>query len=537
MSATYKYNFRRWSLRGKSDLMSITAMPAMTTLAYERMAAAAWLELAETDSDLPRHDPMQVGAWADTYDAAKFCTDYAAGKQYAWACAACYSIKLPAEAQAGTKAKVEAVIATVYGDRWLGEGAIISAFLTASSTPPAWADIIETASPTYLASSPDPAPAADAVTSPDWKAPLRRITRSNTAPDNDYAATVTADVPADATAYLHVVIRLSDYTSVRQISATDGGTRDSAWIEGGAKIDGTTLAVRFDRAVTADGQAKIKLLNEYNFDDVGRNDNRLGGVIDSESAIAVKYLQTTGVLPAEETGDAAMMRRMLEMRDAQTVAQLNALGESVAGNVVARHFDVLGGWVGCRYSAISGPPAYHQYRLHGMLMVRSTCTNCETADGLSLDVAIPTLPVGQIVRVAMYVHSGAMPYASVANGDRLALNIVTMASACDPALILGTATSVSLAYFIDSTELPLDTVLPYPAQSVAITPVGTFDLIGGTGLASGTKIPFSAPVTLPRYCVVIVAINVIGYTSAWVAAPATSTAVQFKPSDLSLHIV
>ena len=519
MSHTYNLPFTRYGLRGVSDLLSCTAMSAMTTLAYQRMISAGWIKLDGSTSDMPTHQFRQTGFF-DGCDAAKYCGDYDAGEQKAYAAAVCYTIKIPADAMSGTVAKVESISATLKGDRWTACGAVLAVIPSTSPNPPSWADVL---SATY--SSPDPVTAIDDE-DPTWQAPLRKLVRSNDGDDTSCDATIPLSSGVDATAYLHVVLRLGDYISAH-----------GAWIEGSAMVVGATLAVTFDRSVTADGQAKIKLLNEYNFDDVGRNDNRLGGVIDSESAIAVKYLQTTGVLPAEETGDAAMMRRLLEMRDAQTVAQLNALGESVAGNVVARHFDVLGGWVGCRYAAIFGPPAYHQYRLHGMLMVRSTYTNCETADGLSLDVAIPTLPVGQIVRVAMYVHSGAMPYAFVAAGDRLALNIVTMASACDPALILGTATSVSLAYFFDSTELPLDTVLPYPAQSVAIVPVGTFDLIGGTGLASGTKIPFSAPVTLPRYCVVIVAINVIGYTSAWVAAPATSTAVQFKPSDLSLHIV
>ena len=534
MSATYNYNFKRWSLRGKSDLMSITAMPAMTTLAYDRMAAAAWIELAEKESDLPPHDWAQSG-FLDSYDAAKYCGDYADGKQVAYACAACYSVKIPADALAGTVAKVEAILATVYGDRWLAEGAIISAFLTASATPPAWADIVDGS--TALASSPDPAPAADAVTVPDWQAPLRQITRSNTAPDNDYAATLAPATATDATAYLHVVIRLSDYIAVPQLSITGGGTRDSAWIEGGAKIDGTTLAVTFDRAVTPDGQAKITLLNEFNFDDTGRNDGRLGGTIDNESAIAIKYTQTAEYLPAQETGDATMMRRLLEMRETQTIAQLSNISGTVSGNIVARHFDVLGGFVGCRYAAISGPPAWHQYRLHGMLMSRSTCSNGETVDGLSLDVAIPTLPVGQIVRIAMYAHSGPLPYAHVGDGDRFACNIVTMASACDPALILGTATSIGLGYFMVSTELNTDTVLPDPPQSVDVIPLGTYDLPGGSGLAANAKIPFAAPYTLPRFCVIFVAINVIGYTADWVAAPATSTAVQFKPSDLSLHIV
>ena len=451
MSATYKYTYKRWSLRGVSDLMSVTAMPAMTTLAYERMAAAAWLAVTDLEGDLPPHKYSQTG-FLDAYDAAKYCGDYALGKQKAYACAACYSIKLPAEAQAGTKAKVEAILASVYGDRWLAEGAILSAFLTASATPPAWATIVETASPTYLASSLDPAPAADAVTVPDWGAPLRRITRGNVAPDHTYAATITAETATDSTAYLHIVIRLSDYISVPQLAVTGGGTRDSAWIEGGAKIDGTTLAVRFDRAVTPDAQATLALINEFAYDDTGRNDAGLFGPLDNASAVALKYVQTAGILPNHENGDAAMMRRLLEMREAQSTGQLNNLSGSTAGNLVARHLDAVGGYVGCLYSSIAGPPAFHQYRLHGMLLARPTYTNNETVDGLSLDVEIPTLPAGQIVRIAMYAHAGPVAPALYSDGARLSCNVVTMASACDRPPAVSTPAGVVIARTSSATD-------------------------------------------------------------------------------------
>lgn len=537
MSSTYQLSFKRHVLRGVSDLMSITAMPAMTALAYDRMSAAQWIEVAEHESDLPRHDWAQSG-FQDSFDAAKYCGDYAEGRQQAYACAACYTVKIPSDALAGTVAKVESILATVYGDRWLAEGAILSAFLTASATPPAWATVIETASPSYIASSPDPAPEADEATVPSWEAPLRCIERSNTGPDTSYTATLAPAVAPDALQWLHVVIRLSDYLSVPQLTLSTGGTRESAWIEGGAKIDGTTLAVQFDRVVDLDAQAKILLINEFDFDDTGRNDSGLMGAIDNASTISLKYVQTEGFLPAHETGDAAMMRRLLEMRDSQITGQLSIIAAgSAADNAIARHFDAVGGYVGCLYSNIVGPPAFHRYRLHGMLMARSTYSNGETVDGLSLDVAIPTLPVGQIVRIAMYAHAGPIAPAFYADGERFPCNVMSMASACDPELILGTATSIGLAYFMEATSFVQDNVLPYPPQSISVAPLGTFDLTGGAGLAANTKIPFSAPYTLPRFCVIFVAINVIGYTADWVAAPATSTAVQFKPSDLSLHVV
>ena len=533
MSATYKYNFKRWSLRGKSDLMSITAMPAMTTLAYDRMAAAQWIEVAQQESDLPPHDWAQSG-FQDSYDAAKYCGDYAAGKQIAYACAACYSIKLPADALAGTVAKVEAILATVYGDRWLSEGAIISAFLTASAPPPAWTDIVDGS--TALASSPDPAPAADAVTVPDWQAPLRQITRSNTAPDNDYAATLAPATATDATAYLHVVIRLSDYIAVPQLSITGGGTRDSAWIEGGAKIDGTTLAVTFDRAVDLGSQAKIKLMNEFGYTATGRDDIGFVPAIDNCCSISIKYVQTAGIAPEHELGDAAMMRRLIEQRETQSIGQLNSLlAGKAADNHVYGDFSGVGGLVGVTYNDITGDPAFHRYRLNGVIIGRQTATNQETVDGVSLDVDIPALPVGMQVRISMYAHDGPIPAAlyDAEMGQRLCNNIFTMETATNADFINGTATSAKLGR---DAVLNMDSLLVHPATEISLIPLGTHD-VEATLIEAGTKIPFAAPFKLPRFSVIFISFAVIGFNDNWVAAPGVNSVIDFKPSEIFLHIV
>ena len=536
MSETYKYTFKRWSLRGKSDLMSITAMPAMTTLAYDRMAAAAWRALTGTESDLPRHDPEQVGAWADTYDAAKFCTDYAAGKQYAWACAACYSIKIPSDALEGTKAKVEKVLATVYGDRWLGEGAIVSAFLTSSATPPAWADILDGS--TAISSSPDPAPDADEATVPMWGAPLRRITRSNTSADNSYQAELAVSPSTDATSYLHVVIRLSDYISVRQLAVTGGGTRDSAWIEGGAKIDGTTLAVRFDRAVTADGQATIELRNEYSLEDIYTNRHGFCSSIDNETAFALTYFQDTAIKPTSEPGDAVMMRRVLESREHQHIAQQRSFGGTYsAGHGIVVELATWGGYIGCRYQNLTDAPKWHRYELRGLFFVRSAFTSMETVAGLSFDSALAAIPAGETVRIAMYAHDGPLPPSSMLDGDRIGLNMISMHSASDYDVVSGVATTIKLAVGSHSSVNSDDSLISHPMYDAPVVPLGHYDIVGGTGLAANTMIPFAAPYTLPRYVAIFVAINVIKYDDNWVAAPDQHTSVRFNPSDFFLHIV
>jgi len=538
MSATYKYNFTRWSLRGKSDLMSITAMPAMTTLAYDRMAAAQWIEVAQQESDLPPHDWSQSG-FLDTYDAAKYCGDYASGKQIAYACAACYSIKLPADALAGTAAKVEAILATVYGDRWLSEGAILSAFLTASATPPAWADIVDGS--TALASSPDPAPAADAVTVPDWGAPLRQITRSNTAPDNDYAATLAPATATNATAYLHVVIRLSDYISVPQLTLSTGGTRDSAWIEGGAKIDGTTLAVQFDRAVTPDGQATIELMNEFQHAGNSRSKTGMTPAIDNTCQITLSYAKGA-LAPTKMLGDSVMMRRLIEQREAQSVGQMSSLGSGVdAGNNVFVNFSFVGALVGVTYTSDAD---FTKYRLNGMCIARQAHTHEQVVDGVSLDVDMPALPVGMMVRVSVYSHEGVIPPAIYSGDDgyRVMPTIISMGTMASSDFLLGRATTAKLGYVSSSdASVSLDRLLEDSASGkvsvdIPLVPLGTLDL-NGSGILAGTKIPFSAAYKLPRFCVIFVSFAVIGFSDEWVAAPAVNSVVDFKPSSIFLHIV
>lgn len=551
MSAKYNYNFKRWSLRGKSDLMSITAMPAMTTLAYERMAAAAWLELAETDSDLPRHDPMQVGAWADTYDAAKFCTDYANGKQYAFACAACYTIKIPAEAQAGTKAKVEAVIATVYGDRWLGEGAIISAFLTASATPPAWADIIDGS--TALASSPDPAPAADAVTVPDWRAPLRQITRSNTAPDNDYAATLTPATATDATAYLHVVIRLSDYISVRQISATDGGTRDSAWIEGGAKIDGTTLAVQFDRAVTADaGEVLMALAQGWD----RSSDSPLAGPPCYDVDLHLAYYRQNSTLLTGAPHYRSLIERMR-----WTPSMLNGTLTDGSAEIISRydanliHTALNNGKAGFFKSTATGYTNCN-YAISWVLYGR-TVLGGKTVSAISFpDASIAAPTAGLTYRLSVFGAAGGYSCTDTYSDNSakpsatFPPHMISAYAATDPLFYAGESATPSLK-FIQLVNAPKASVTYHQQHNMAIeSALSAMIEIGATvpltrlasidvtaALAAGTQIQFDAPWAVPQVGVVYVALAPIAVTSEYTQSPDTADQLTFRPRDFHLHVV
>lgn len=239
MSNTYKIPYTRNSKRGVSDLMSITAISAAMSQAESLMINSNWIPVSNLIADLPLHSFTQSG-FQDGFDAATFCGDYASARQRAYACAICYTIKIPNEALAGSIAEITSITASLYGDRWASAGAIIAAIPSAFATPPAWSAVLSA-----TATSPDPVTEKDDA-DPTWQAPLRKITRSNdqfnvSGEPNDHACTVTIPIAVAATPYLHIILRMGDY-------ATHAG----AWIEGGVMLDGTSLAVTFDRAVTLD---------------------------------------------------------------------------------------------------------------------------------------------------------------------------------------------------------------------------------------------------------------------------------------------
>jgi hypothetical protein len=196
-------------------------MAACTQQAYHAMLADSWTRVEERESGMPRHNWAQTG-FSNRWDAAKYCGDYADGFQHGYATAVCYTIRMPADALAGTAANIVSLAIPVYGDRWLADGCDIGVTLSASATPPAW-----------------DAPADDAVTG------QLAVTPSNTGTDT--SATVVFDwsaAPKTALAYLHITLRLTDYLTHR-----------GAWIEGSAMINGAGIAVTFDRDVEPDDAA------------------------------------------------------------------------------------------------------------------------------------------------------------------------------------------------------------------------------------------------------------------------------------------
>lgn len=247
--STQALPFQRWIIRGATESpVSVTATRAAATMAYSAMSASGW-ERAGVDSNLPPHKYDQGGP-LETYDAYKYCGGYdgATARQMAYCGAVCYSVPLPAYAAPGssTAYAMSELSATVYGDRWLGDGSRIDVFLTDSPTPPAWADVV--AGTGRVATTGDPAAASAA--SPSYGPPLQCVVRSNSGADTSstVAIALSGVESSGAAQYLHAVLRLGDYTNVPSISK-NGAMVDSAWIEGSAALIGASMTGVFSVAV------------------------------------------------------------------------------------------------------------------------------------------------------------------------------------------------------------------------------------------------------------------------------------------------
>ena len=510
MSNTYKLKSTRALKQGVTpSLMSTTAMPLMTAVAYNSMVLSPWEKTTEKLTTLPKHYYAQSG-FRDTYDAAKFCGDYSESQQNAYACAVCYTIKIPLDALVATIAKIESISATLYGDRWLSEGAILSAIPSSSAEPPEW-DSVLAASYT----SPNPAEAVDAVS--DWVAPLRQIVRSNSGADNKCDAVLElGDTGVDAMRYLHIVLRLSDYISVPQLVNADLTTRDSAWIEGGALIDGATISVTFDRVVADDPGIVLTTIKKpitvetprnLNFDqfDVQANFSHEGTLTIFESVGGVMNLISEGVGLDDyhQTGP----ENTFGLKSLTTGTLSCSLGIPNSACFIMRGLMTYGGYA--KGLSFSNP----------------------FPKGLSAETSY--FPVGIKLRIAMYMHSGTIPPVSfTASASEMNIdhaNCLSSSSAFSQELRLGSASSIGLTRVTAGAWAFDDTLT---AITVGLTPLGTYDISDSSMLPAGTMIPFSSNLLLPRYAIFFVVISVIGVTADY--APLVDPFSGYAQAELDL---
>lgn len=225
----------RWTISGFSGPQPLAGTEDRAREAYAAMCAAEWVRSIEGAS-IPAHhydfaSPQGGDAYRQTwgYDAVTRTERSACG-------AVCYSVKIPADALTGDSCSVASVAASIFGDRWLDGGAIVSAILSADATPPAFSDFLSASATTTAMLAPTPA------TKPAGADAKWRNARA------DGTATLALTVGSPATAWLHVCLRVANYLFVY-----------GAWHDGGAMLNPDTLSVTFSRDVTPDASAGTPL--------------------------------------------------------------------------------------------------------------------------------------------------------------------------------------------------------------------------------------------------------------------------------------
>ena len=223
------FDFVRRVLRGFSGPQPLGGTAQRAAEAHAAMLASSWIASADGPTIPAHHYDTASPAPGDAYRQT-FGYDESTRTERSACGAVCYSIKIPADALTGEACSVSSVSATLVGDRYLECGAIMAAFLSDDATPPAWADILAAPSTAALLA----ATSAEATVKPNKRA--------------DKSATATVSLSAAAKPYLHLVLRVADYTAVR-----------AAWHEGGAMLDPDTISVTFSRDVTPDTPAGTPL--------------------------------------------------------------------------------------------------------------------------------------------------------------------------------------------------------------------------------------------------------------------------------------
>jgi hypothetical protein len=229
MSDTLTLPFVRFTRQFHTDPATLTAWLATLAAGIEGLKTAPWVAAAAgTAATLPLSDP--TGQFeSQSYDAFKASGDAAASRQAAYLGMAAYRFKIPADALAGTAANIESVAVKAYADKFLWKGLLLAAYVSASDTPSAdWAVLrsgdVATALTDGVGVLPEPDPA------------------TATATNKSAVLTMTPAAALAPQAYLWLVVQLADWEA----------NAYEYWIEGAGMLEGSSVAVTFDRDVTAD---------------------------------------------------------------------------------------------------------------------------------------------------------------------------------------------------------------------------------------------------------------------------------------------
>lgn len=216
---SYTLPYDRFVRQVSSPLSSISDTSGIAQQAATGVQVAPWRLVAGRESAMPAHSATQTSGHDDAYDAYKFCGDYSAGQQRAYAACVAYRYRVPTEALTGTAAKLLSVVVPLRVDRWVAAGVRVAVYQSDSAAPPdTWSDIRDG----HIAAA-----AQLPVMDP-------RV-------DQQADITLTLAVAATAKKFIYVLLTLENYADIR-----------GYWIEGSARIIGGNVGITFNRSVTAD---------------------------------------------------------------------------------------------------------------------------------------------------------------------------------------------------------------------------------------------------------------------------------------------
>jgi hypothetical protein len=242
MSTTHKLPYTRFTRQAILPDVALLATGPGAMQTGELIKSGAWVEQSEQQASFPpRMTSSQLSVPAEPeYDAYKYISDYADGKNDILAGMVAYRFTVPADAlTSGTEAEIVSLDVPVFVDRWLVDGVRVAACLSDTDVPPEDWDTLREGD-VYLA-----AQLPMLYTDDD---PPERIVE-----EKDDTLTLTFAASTTAQKYIYVILSLEDYTTVRDF-----------WVEGSALALGQLSETLFSRSVDEDpppqSQVAIKQL-------------------------------------------------------------------------------------------------------------------------------------------------------------------------------------------------------------------------------------------------------------------------------------
>ncbi len=487
--------------------VSCTAMAACTQQAYDALMAASWTRVEERESGLPRHNWAQTG-FSNLWDAAKYCGDYADGFQHGYATAVCYTIRMPADALAGTVAKIVSLAIPAHGDRWLADGCDVLVYLSDSVNPPEWG-----------------ATADDSVTGQLEVVPANDGTDTSATVAFDWSA-----APKTTLAYLHIVLKLSNYLTHR-----------GAWIEGGAAIDGANIAVTFDRDVTPD--TRVELEDDVYRTAAGKFAYAPWDPFTMHSTVNFRPV-FGGDFGSEGIG---FYREVVAAMSLRTFRNSISTG-SVRSNVNGSHYPISVGVMRNQFRKDGATADTVLTSVVGSVFGRSVeVPEGYSVNAISFGTVFPDPPAGMTIRLAFYganAYRGncwSSPDETDFSRTLISPSRIAPSSAMNPAFWKGSATEMKGIRYDNDMGAVVDEYDNYIPVSFPITPLCSFTTTTGYDRFTADKFYLDTPWKAPAHAMIILAVSVASIESV-PDPPLTGSGVKYYGINwfcpyLNFHLV